>query len=821
MSHSAAQTLRRAIRDADGVEVFAIADYEDGQIPSLTVTCRGQDDRVVALMDRPRPGQVVVHNHPSGNLTASDADMRLAALYGDEGIGVLIVDNNVREANWVVEPYERPVSPLDPAEVEHFFRVMLPKALPGAEIREAQLTMAQQVCASLNDNSPLACEAGTGTGKSLAYLVPAALWGLQNNRKVVVSTFTRALQAQLCHSDLPMLVAAGIKVTYAQLQGRSNYVCKRRLGLAQRHVDPGDAPDLQALAEWEASSRIANRTELPFSVPSILWEQVESDSDLTLRVRCPHYSECHYYTARRKAASAQIIVVNHALLLSDLYLRAEIGTGVLPKYARLILDEGHHLEEAATAVSGAQVTARSVRRAVATLLTSKRRPGALTKLRAQHAARPKICTAIDDAESRASQVHHNAPHGFAELASIALSPEGAPQHVDKRWALSPSYQSEYKPLIQQLGRGLQQTAESLETLESLLEDIPPSVENAQPYLDLRRARKRLSVHAATVRSMLIDEQLNFGDSVVEYEGEDAPDPDGAIDPICRWVDLARGNHPSHLALLAFAKVEVADTLRRLLWRPFPGTIVTSATLTVAGHFKYWKQRVGLDCGSEAQHASPFDHKRQAVLGLPRDQPVPDHPQFLEVTRRQIIELVQASDGGAFVLCTSYEAVRYYAQALRSAAVASPILAQGESGRADLLRRFIENHRAVLVATDSFWEGVSVKGEGLRLVVIPRLPFKVPTEPLRQARYERMRSRGLDPFKAYALPEAVIKLRQGYGRLIRSRSDRGVVVILDRRIHERTYGALMLRSLPPARRSVGPWRAVLPTIQGFFSATTPG
>jgi ATP-dependent DNA helicase DinG len=815
MSQSAAQTLRRAIKEARGVEVFAIGDYVDGQIASLTVTCRGQDDRVVALTDRPRSGQVVIHNHPSGNLTASDADMRLAALYGDEGVGVLIVDNDVREGNWVVEPYERPITPLDPVEVEHFFRHTLPERLPGSEVREPQIAMAIQACESLNNNSPLACEAGTGTGKSLAYLVPAALWALQNNRKVVVSTFTRALQAQLCNSDLPMLRSAGIEISYAQLQGRGNYLCKRRLGLAQAHGDESDREHLKAVAEWESTSQSANRSDLPFAIPSALWEQIESDPDLTLRVRCPHYNECHYYTARRRAAAAQIIVVNHALLFSDLYLRAEIGNGILPRYARLVLDEGHHLEEAATAVSGAQVTARAVRRSVSSLLTSKRRKGALTKLRTLHSENQRVCAAIDDAERRASRIHRNAIHGFAELANVTLSPLGAPQHVDKEWARTAAYQTEYKPLVQQLALALQRTGESLETLESILEETSDTVETAQPRLDIRRARKRLSAHAATARNMLVDDQLHFDDSVVEYDteagAEHAPEPD----PICRWADLARGNHGSHLAMLAFAHIEVADTVRKLLWRPYPGAVVTSATLTVAGNFSYWKNRVGLDTGQEAQHESPFNHAHQALLGLPRDQPTPNSPTFLQATLEQIIALVRASDGGAFVLCTSYEAVRYYADALRQTGVASPILAQGESGRGQLLKRFMENHRAVLVATDSFWEGVSVKGEGLRLVIIPRLPFKVPTDPLRQARYERLRLRGQDPFKAYSLPEAVIKLRQGYGRLIRSKSDRGVVVILDRRIHERSYGTLMLRSLPPARRSVGPWRAVLPAITDFF------
>ena len=322
-----------------------------------------------------------------------------------------------------------------------------------------------------------------------------------------------------------------------------------------------------------------------------------------------------------------------------------------------------------------------------------------------------------------------------------------------------------------------------------------------------------------MRNMRLDPQLDMHDSHVmvdEYTQLDQPPPD---DPICRWVELARTAKRSHTASLAYAHIDVADTIRKLLWRPFPGTVVTSATLTVAGRFQYWRRRTGLDFGTDAEFPSPFDHARQAMLALPKDQPSPNQPNFLAATERQIIDLIRASDGGAFVLCTSYEAIQHYSRALREAGVPGPVLAQGETGKSQLLQRFSSNYRAVLVATDSFWEGVSVKGDQLRLVIIPRLPFRVPTDPLRQARHERLAKRGIDAFKAYSLPEAVIKLRQGYGRLIRSTTDRGVVVILDRRIHERAYGAILLRSLPPAQRVVGPWRMVFPRVQTFYQGTS--
>ncbi|MEZ4238848.1 MAG: hypothetical protein R3F59_22380 [Myxococcota bacterium] len=339
----AAAAMRDAIREAGGVEVFAVGDVELGHVVAVTVTCRGTEDRVPGLIDRPRAGQVVIHNHPSGDLRPSEADLQLAHLYGEDGVGVVIVDSDVTRSNWVVEPHVRAVVPVDDTELVRFFREGLPKALPGWEARDQQLEMARHVAAALDRGEPLLCEAGTGTGKSLAYLVPAALWALANESKVVVSTFTRALQAQLVSSDLPLLLRGGIDARTAVLQGRSNYLCKRRLGLALEDTEGDDRAALEALAQWSENTQDGSRSDLPFAVDPTTWEHVLSDSELTLSIRCPHYEGCHYYRARRAASGAHVVVVNHALLLTDLQLRAEAGRGFLPRYERVILDEGHHL----------------------------------------------------------------------------------------------------------------------------------------------------------------------------------------------------------------------------------------------------------------------------------------------------------------------------------------------------------------------------------------------------------------------------------------------------------------------------------------------
>ena len=303
-SEQAAATLRAAIRDAEGVEVFAIGDVTDGEVTAITVTCRGQYDRVLAILGRPRAGQVVIHNHPSGVLIASDADMQLAGRYSEEGVGFVIVDSDVSRSTWVVEPHVEKNIPVTEADVREVFEQRLPRALPGFEVRTPQLDMALSVASSLSGNEPLAVEAGTGTGKSLAYLIPAAIWALKNESKVVISTYTKALQSQLLTKDLPLLGRAEIPVQAALLMGRNNYLCKRRLRLASEDASAEDEAMFRDLVDWDASTDNGTRLDLSLDLPYDVWERVESDSDLTLRLKCPHYDVCHYYTARRRAAAA-------------------------------------------------------------------------------------------------------------------------------------------------------------------------------------------------------------------------------------------------------------------------------------------------------------------------------------------------------------------------------------------------------------------------------------------------------------------------------------------------------------------------------------
>jgi len=799
----AARALREAIHEAGGVEVFAIGHVERKRVTTVEIACRGQIDAVPALLERPRTGQVVIHNHPSGDLRPSDADMALAARYGDDGVGVVIVNSTVDADNWVVEPHAVRSVPVTADDVERVFHELLPRVLPGFEAREAQLDMARHVAASLSDDTPLVCEAGTGTGKSLAYLVPAALWALANDSKVIVSTHTKALQDQLLSSDLPLLKAAGLAARVAALKGRGNYLCKRRLELvAAEERDPGDPDhvDLNALVDWARTTASGLSSEL--QVSDRVWEQVESDPDLTLRVRCPHYASCHYYVARREAAGAHIVVVNHALLLADRVIRDAGGGGVIPTYHRVILDEAHHLERAATGAIGQRLGLTGIRRAIGPLLTRRRR-GALERLvAAENGAQPLLDLGVrDELSGRAAQVEHQvqglrerAAEVLATTADALIDEHHHPRRLSAETLADPAWSDVAEPGVVELLDLLDAAANDVNAVLELFDGQQPPPERMPPLLDLKRSARRFRAQADTVRAVLA-------------EG----------DRDCRWVEANPGRDGSIYAQLATGPIDVAPTLRRILWDALPGTTATSATLTVANRFEHWQFQVGLDRETPSHtFPSPFNHERQALLAVARDLPDPAHSDFMAATSKAIVQAVRASGGGAFVLCTSYAAVDHYTRALRAALPASvPVLAQRGAGQRDLVERFRSHGNAVLVGTDSFWEGVDVRGDALRLVIIPRLPFRVPTDPIHQARHERLTARGVDPFRNYTLPEAALKLKQGYGRLLRSTTDRGVVLLLDRRLHDRTYGRVLIASLPPARRLSAPWERLLGEIERFF------
>jgi ATP-dependent DNA helicase DinG len=789
-SDPAARSLRQAIAEAGGVEVFAIGDMNPlGKVSRLEIHCRGDTGAVPALLERPRAGQVVIHNHPSGLLRPSGADFALANRYGDEGIGVVIVDNAVENDFWVVEPARREARKIDRDRLVRFFMQDLPAILPGAESRPQQLEMAVSVADALDKGEVLVVEAGTGTGKSLAYLVPSILWALANDSKVAVSTYTRTLQGQLLSEDLPLVRRAGVEFRAALVKGRGNYLCRRKLEVAL--AEPGaDAALLQRIGQWVEAAEEGSIQELGEDLEPDFWDRVESSSDQSLRARCPHYNSCFYYQARRRAAASHLLVLNHALLLADQVIKAQTdGDGILPRFGRVILDEGHHLEDAATSAITETLTGLGVRRAIAPLLPRKRRAGALQRI-AQNfgSSENQLVEACREAEDRASELKDSLEARF-DVIGAAMMGQDPKRRITEQVHEQPAWTQVAAPALQELCAEVRGLHDRLGAVAARLEQVEVPIGQAQPVMDLNRSARRLGEHGATgARFLALDDRR------------------------VRWIEQGRRSNTR----LCSAPVEVGPMLKDLLFERMEAISVTSATLAIQGRFDHWMHRHGVDEARTQQLDSPFDYREQALLVLPRDLPRPDAPGWLDVIGRATVELVRASRGGAFVLCTSHAVVRALGQRLQDEVGRErPVLVQARGNRDRLLRRFRETEGAVLVGTDSFWEGVSVKGRALRMVIIPRLPFRVPTEPVAQARYELIERRGQNPFRAFALPEAVLKLRQGFGRLVRARTDRGVVAILDRRVHDMWYGRVFLHSLPPARRTSGPMRAMLEQVERFY------
>jgi ATP-dependent DNA helicase DinG len=827
-----ASILRSAIAEAGGIEVFAIGNADpSGRVTDLEIHARGNQHAVTALFQRVRPGQVVIHNHPSGVLQASEADLSLASHYGEQGVGLVIVDNQVERELWVVEPLKREIQPVDIAELERFFQHGLPLAVTDPEQRPGQLDMARDVAARLDQGGILAAEAGTGTGKSLAYLVPAVLWATANEERVVISTYTKALQDQLAGSDIPLAQAAGLQFEWALVKGRSNYLCRRKLQdsvheeapAGDTTITPGEeAALLRGVAAWAEVSPTGERSDLGYPVTGEQWERLASDRNQCLAARCPHFERCFYFEARRRAAGAHVVVVNHSLLLADLAIKRDAGgRGVLPAYSRVVMDEAHHAEQAATSAGTTRVTALAIRRAVAPLLSSRRRRrGALARLAERWGGmanpdlgqRDAIAGGCAVVERLASDLAREAPAWLEDLA-FATGLDGQPISLERAaeppppeehaWEEPPESPAPVElpgPWKEPLGLLVERSAETaraIGALEKHFLDIELEPGEQQPLLDLRQARLRLASQAASARAAL----------------EHSPE-------FCRWVE-PEGR--TGRAAICRAPIDVGPFLASALYASTRTLVLTSATLAVRNSFGFTLSRLGLEPpGPETppveqrRWTSPFDFAGQVLLGLPRDLPIPGHPDHDQAAAAFIVQALEHAGGGAFVLCTSFQQIHSLAGRVEAAmGQRLAILRQGDAGRFQLLERFREDPDSVLFGTDSFWEGVSVKGRALRLVIIPRLPFGVPTEPITIARHERLRSGGMDPFRSDTLPRAVLRLRQGFGRLVRSHSDRGVVLILDRRLHDRWYGRQFLAALPPATRAVGPARAVLERVRLFY------
>ncbi len=609
----------------------------------------------------------------------------------------------------------------------------LAQALPGYAYRPEQAAMAKAVGQALARLEPLIIEAGTGTGKTFAYLVPALLSG----RSVIISTGTRTLQDQLFHRDVPLLARAlGLPVKIALLKGRANYLCRHRLELATQQGsllkdERGVARTLARITRWAAATKagdLSELTDLPEQSP--VWPQITSTRENCLGSECPQFARCHVVEARRNAQAADIVVVNHHLLLADLALKDEGFGDLLPGAQAVILDEAHQVPDIAAQFFG-QVW--SVRQAQLLMRDTA------AELTAAAVRAPNITAAMAAVDARLEELR------------------GALQPALKRyeWADLPD-----------------SFLDALPELETALSGIGSELEGLGAGAGLANCARRATSLANSLAAL----------------GEISDDAG------LRWVDVNAGG-----LLLQFTPFEIAERLREYVESRPCAWIFTSATLAIGEDFSHFSARIGLPEARTVCIDSPFDYRHQARIFLPPHMPQPQDPRFAARFIEACAPLLEASGGRAFLLYTSYRGLGEGVRALqaRFPDPPFPVLVQGEAPREALLKRFRELGTAVLLATGSFWEGVDVKGEALSIVAIDKLPFASPDDPLLKARLEGIRRRGGNPFFEYQLPQAVLALKQGVGRLIRDCDDFGVIVIGDPRLKTKAYGQVFLQALPPS------------------------
>ena len=702
------------------------------------------------------------------------------------------------------------------------------------EARPEQLEMAQAIAAAARNKNHLLVEAGTGTGKSYAYLVPLILWAVETKKRVLIATGTKALQQQLVERDLPFLhelfmTHLGTDFKFALCLGTGNYVCPRRLAKTESLGLFGDSKEIEQLQElhrFSASSPTGRNVDLNFEPARGLWAQVNRESDLCLARNCPHFEQSFYWKARREQEKAQVLVANHHLLFAHIAAGGNAG-GVLPPFDALVIDEAHHAEDVAASYLGLEISNLSAAKLIE--LLSNRKSGKTVISAVKWPERGELESRLNEVASEARE----AVGRFFENLQIAMRFDDERSHTVR--ITRPNIISN-------------ELEEPLQRLESVIESalrLAVLSEDEELSRELEGFANRCAEMRRATRDILGQTREGY-----VYWTQSVPRlPDG----------FGKAARVPRLSLHG-APIEVAESMRESVWKQFKPTILTSATLTTGGSFDFLVERLGLsvppiapaaDDATNARNSarfgapktaakvaapkvavavaaappdaatagdtpeieefdvrtltlgSPFDYPKNALIYVAADLPDPSTnvTMWEKAAIMRAAEVVKRTEGRAFILCTSYRLLDQTAQFLEKVMPKTiRILRQGEMARGKLLSEFRKDTHSVLVGTTSFWQGVDVPGESLSCVIIMKLPFAVPDEPMVQARVETIKERGQDAFVGYQVPQAVMMFRQGFGRLIRTATDRGVVAILDPRVVTKPYGRTFLESLPPCNRT---------------------
>jgi ATP-dependent DNA helicase DinG len=827
----ARERMSREIADTGGREVFFAGSLDArGAVERVRVCARGTDTAVPAFFEILAPRDVIIHNHPSGDIAPSNPDLDIASICGNNGHGVYIVDNSVERVYVVVEPFlDKEIRKLDPAEMQALFLPgsKIARALPHFEVRPQQTRMMSMTARAFNHDGIAVIEAPTGVGKTLAYLLPSVLWSLRNRERVVISTRTINLQEQIIFKDIPALKKCIDEDFSAVLvKGRSNYLCRRKLARVLSEASLYDEENgILKIGEWAEKTVDGSRSDLPFMPSREVWESVCSEADACSGSRCPHSKDCFVTKARREVAKADIIVANHHILFSDISVKKDLGDfcslAVLPAYKRVIFDEAHSIEDSATEYFGTEATRlgalalmgrfhRRERSHEQGLLPFIRARLMKEQLRLRPQEKEEILTSLEnDVMPSVAVVRESFTIAFDALRKVAATKSGQIGR-DIKWRLTekeladPDLREAHSVHVSAAFHDARALAMSCHGLIDRLKKTRGAPDDPESAFVVEIAE--LQAYCARLESL--------GDALLKTTSEE-PQPD-----MVRWIEID-GMEPKIVRAIC-CPLEVGTRLAEWVYGNLKTVVMTSATLTVRREFEYFFERIGLnrvdpDRLETGVLDSPFNYEKQAIMCSALDIPSPDDKKFLDESVESIRRVLSITKGHALVLFTSFYALDYTFRRLdddlRKAGITA--LRQGGAARTQLLDIFRSDLSSVLFATDSFWEGIDVAGDALQCVIVSKLPFRVPTEPIQQARAEAIDLASGNSFMKYTVPQAVIKFRQGFGRLIRRRTDRGAIVVLDRRLLTKYYGRVFLESLPGVPIKRGTRQELFEIMEEFY------
>ena len=662
---------------------------------------------------------------------------------------------------------------------------LIAKSLPSFENRLGQQEMTHKIWQAFEQDKSALFEAGTGIGKSLAYLIPALLWSYKTGEKIVVSTYTISLQEQLLEKDIPFLLdALGLDLHVVLAKGMSNYVCMRKLDEVSHQGRLFD-DSVDAVVSWAKKTSDGTKSSIPNYVSRDVWSKVYAESDACSYVKCPEYKSCFFFKARQKVQEADVVIVNHHLLMA--HLQAGAGMGILPFFSRVIIDEAHHLENVARSSLTKALDRVELFRSLAKI-HSDAHPEVSRLMNLRDAIKERENKSLDmrlgsDLPGEKRELLTKINDAFDKLDQFFLSHSQDPKwRLTKNVLQSKNWKEDIAPLFEEMKDALKRFGASLDSIEDdLPEEVREKMQNA--LLDIGQTSENIKETISVVDAF-------FG----EEEG-----------PV-RWAE--RGKEGTVLYL---AELDVSPFMKEKLFEKTKSAVLCSATLSVGGNFSHVMENIGLEDATQDIYPSPFDFQTRTKLCGFSDLPPPNSYDFIDAACEVIDQAVDAAKGGAFVLFTSYDMLNKCAERLSHL----PLFVQGDLPRHQLLEEYKAQKNGILLGTDSFWEGVDVAGDALKLVIIMKLPFPVPSEPLIQARAEAMKKEGKDPFNGDSVPQAVMKFKQGFGRLMRRKTDRGCVLCLDQRLFTRSYGKAFLRSLPECITSYDVKSKIIDEMRSFY------